>query len=306
MPLNESQKKAITTKGNVFVVGNPGSGKTRLIVEKIKHLLLHNAKEDEILCLTFTNKAKEELSERLLNEQMANVVVDTFHSFAYEYVKDYLIERNINSALIKESMQRFLLYNILKKYVDETKLLRITNIFSQKISYFESFKIESFDFDEVVENIKKIDSKFKDFDLVRDLLEIIPKVLQEYKQVKKRYGVDYNDLLFYFLEYLKQNPINYKYLIVDEVQDTNELQTDIILELSRNGQRFLVGDLKQSIFRFQGASVNAMQRLKKDAVEIVLDKNYRSTQEILDYAKKFMINNTNKYHKDLSILKMDE
>jgi len=120
---NTEQINAVMQDGNVFVVGNPGSGKTKMLVAKIGYLI-DNLKINpkDILCLTFTTKAKEELKERIVKNlrdyNLSDLKIDTFHSFANEQIENYLIHKGRKKELINESFQRYLLLKILKKYFD--------------------------------------------------------------------------------------------------------------------------------------------------------------------------------------------
>ena len=315
---NEQQVNAVNNDSNTFVLGNPGSGKTRVIVAKVMDLLNKGIKPEEIICMSFTNKAKEELSSRFteyLGQEydIKDLRVETFHSFAYDSVKDYLQKNNINSNLIKESLQRFLIYKVIKdnNYFNygSDYLKRVANGLSQKMSYLKSFKVDNHNKEIILEKIKsayKLENKKADLELLEEIelfLPLIPEIFSKYEIEKSKFGVDYTDMLIHFNNFLDTNPIHFKYVIVDEVQDANELQTDIVMKLSSQGQRFAVGDLKQSIFRFQGASINSINRFKAGAIEFILYDNFRSTQEILDYSKNFLINKTSNYVKELSDLK---
>lgn len=315
---NEKQINAIKNEGNTFVLGNPGSGKTRLIVAKIMDLLNKGVNPEDILCMSFTNKAKEELSSNIIENlsseyDIKNLRVETFHSFAYDSVKEYLQKNNVKSNLIKESLQRFLIFKVIKEnnYFNygDNYLKKIASDLSQKMSYFKSFKINEHNNKLIIDKIKstyKLSDNKTDLELLDNIekfLPLIPEIVAKYELEKLKYGIDYTDMLIYFNEYLDKNPIYYKYVIVDEVQDSNEIQTDIVMKLSSQGIRFAVGDLKQSIFRFQGASINSISRFRENANEYILFDNFRSTQEILDYSKTFLINKTGKYKDELKDLK---
>jgi len=308
--------KIVNYDKNTYVVGNPGTGKTELIILKIKHLLEQGTDPKDILCMTFTIKATEELKSRILktfSEQYKNIGdirVETFHSFALDSIKIYLAERNIKPNVIKEGLQRFLLYKVLKEldifdYSDDY-LITVAQNLSLKISYLKSFgEIDKYDPDEIIKKLSLIvDEKTirKYIDKIKLFIPYIPKIISTYEKEKSKYGIDYTDMLLYFREYLKQQSIHFKYVIIDELQDANELQADIVLRLSEKGTRLVVGDRKQSIFRFQGASINTFERFKQNAKTFVLTTNYRSTNEILQYAKSYLTQITNKYDEELEYL----
>jgi len=318
--LNEQQLQASTHEGNVYVVGNPGTGKTTLILGRIVYLLDKGIKPEDILCMTFTIKATEELRERIIRKlgktypNVADIRVETFHSFSLNSVKEYLEQTGRNTKVIKEGLQRFLLYKVIKKlnifdYSDDY-LVTIAIILSSKLSYLKSFGLKKkHDPEKILKNLEKIMDKKKvenNRDKIIEFIPFIPKIIEEYEKEKAKYGIDYTDMLLYFKEYLEKEPIHFEHVIVDELQDSNELQADIVLKLSEKGIRFVVGDRKQSIFRFQGASVNTFERFEKDAKKFILTKNYRSTNEILDYSKTYLIQKTGKYSDEVKELSSEQ
>jgi len=318
--LNEEQRKAATHEGNVFVVGNPGTGKTKLIVGRVLHLLERGVAPEEILCMTFTIKATDQLRERLIenlaNEhpEVADVRVETFHSFSFNSVKPYLEQRGIKTNVLREGMQRFLLFKTIKKmdlfdYSDEY-LVTVAGEFSSKLSYLKSFgPKKSYSAKDIITKLKEVygEKKVKpEEEKINALVPHIPRIINEYDEEKAKHGIDYTDMLLYFREHLGKQPMHFGHVIVDELQDANELQADIVLKLAEKGTYFVVGDRKQSIFRFQGASISTFQRFEKNAKKFVLVKNYRSTDQILQYAKEYIINKTGIYKDELEGLSSEK
>jgi DNA helicase II / ATP-dependent DNA helicase PcrA len=318
--LNVEQKNAAMHEGNAFVVGNPGTGKTRLIVGRVLHLLDEGVAPEEIVCMTFTIKAADELRERLIENLskdypgVSEVRVETFHSFSFNSVKPFLVQRGVKTNVLKEGMQRFLLFKTIKKlglfdYSDDY-LVTIASDFSSKLSYLKSFGAgRDYDAKEVIEKLTGLygEKKVKpEIEKITALIPLIPRIIREYDAEKAKHGIDYTDMLLHFKEHLEEHPMHFEHVIVDELQDANELQADIVLKLAEEGNYFVVGDRKQSIFRFQGASISTFQRFTEKAKEFVLVKNYRSTNQVLDYAKAYLIEKTGSYQGELEGLSSDK
>ncbi|VVB65850.1 ATP-dependent DNA helicase Rep [Candidatus Gugararchaeum adminiculabundum] len=318
--LNKEQLAAATHDGNVFVLGNPGTGKTKLITGRVLHLLEKGVAPEDILCMTFTIKATDQLREKL-NENLGkehpevnDVCVETFHSFSFNSVKPFLEQQGVKTNVLREGMQRFLLFKTIKKldifdYSDEY-LVEIAADFSSKLSYLKSFGAKkNYSAKDIIAKLTELygEKKVKpEEEKIKALVPYIPRILKEYDEEKAKHGIDYTDMLLFFKEQLNKEPMHFEHVIVDELQDANELQADIVLKLAEKGIYFVVGDRKQSIFRFQGASVNTFQRFKKKAKEFVLVKNYRSTDEILQYAKEYLIQKTDSYKDELKGLSSEK
>ncbi|MBD3389915.1 AAA family ATPase [Candidatus Micrarchaeota archaeon] len=316
LKLDEKKREIANYEGNTFVVGNPGTGKTMLIVGKVLALLKKGTKPEEILCMTFTNKATEELRTRLIDKlgkeypKVSEVKVETFHSFGLENIKEYLDQKGQSKKILKESMSRFLLYKCIKRLeifdYSDAYLVKIAGVLSGRLAYLKSFsEQEAPDAEEILENILKFTDEKKlkpQKEKIVAFLPHIPRILEEYENEKSKYGIDYTDMLLHFREYLEKHPMHFEQVIVDELQDSNELQADIILKLSEKGTRFVVGDRKQSIFRFQGASISTFNRFEENAKHFSLVKNYRSTDQILQYAKTYLMGKTGEYREDLEEL----
>ncbi len=318
--LNEEQRKAATHDGNVFVVGNPGTGKTKLIVGRVLHLLDMGVEPEEIVCMTFTIKATDQLRERLIESlakehpEVSKVRVETFHSFSLNTVRPFLVQQGIKTTIVREGMQRFLLYKTIKKldifdYSDDY-LVTIAGEFSSKLSYLKSFgSKKSYNAKDIIAKLTELHGEKKvkpEIEKIKALVPYIPRIIKEYDEEKAKHGIDYTDMLLYFREHLETQPIHFDHVIVDELQDANELQADIVLKLAEKGTYFVVGDRKQSIFRFQGASISTFQRFEKKAKEFILVKNYRSTDQILQYSKGYIIKKTDKYKDELKGLSSDK
>jgi len=288
--LSKLNQEIISLETNSLVTANPGTGKTHLLGLKYAYLIASNVLPEDILCLTFTNKAKTEMEERItkiLTEK--NIVTDlsklniyTFHSFAL----DYLDEGNI----ISTNLLRFVIYEYLKEkevlnYEDDMLVSDVVPRLENLMRYLKSYGVTPGSFD-----VNKVKLLIEDFKRSKDIIEkkdlehfldYFNEIFKLYEEKKARKGIDYADLLINFLK-LKHKP-KFKYVLVDELQDVNSLEANIALACGE--VFFAVGDKKQAIFGFQGGSIDNFKLFKdKNPNEFNLIENRRSTQEILDFA----------------------
>lgn len=292
--LNEEKQKIISTDGNVLVTANPGTGKTKLLAYKYAYLISQGVKPDDILCLTFTEKAKVELDERivkLLNEikvevDYSKVNVHTFHSYALTYLDDQDI---VSSNLLRFSIYQYLKDNEVLNYVDSYLLSDIVPRTESLIRYLKSFGVTS---DKI--NLKKVKSFLKEDEKGKYTKEEIDKfadyflkIYEHYETIKNRIGIDYSDMLNNFMKI--KNVSKFEYVLVDELQDVNLMEAEIAI---RSAKHFVaVGDKKQAIFGFQGGSIINFLKFA-DSKKFVLGENFRSSNEVLDYAKNFFSSRT--------------
>ncbi len=284
------QEKILSTKGNILITANPGTGKTYLLAKKYARLIKEGVPEEEILCLTFTNKAKREMEERIVNvleEEKAEVDLSklnvyTFHSYALDYIDE--------GDIISTNLLRFVIYEYLKEkevfnYSDERLVADIVPKLENLMRYLKSYgitpdKINRKKTKELIEEYERSKDTIEKADLER-FLDYFVEIFALYEKEKARKGIDYADLLINFLK-LKNRP-RFRYVLVDELQDVNNLEAQIALE---SGETFFaVGDKKQAIFGFQGGSIEnfGLFRNRKPS-EFNLTENRRSTQQILDFA----------------------
>lgn len=251
MELNKEQQQAIESQDRfIFLLAGAGSGKTRTVIEKIKSLLKKEVKPKDILAITFTKKAAEEMRKRLNNDK---VNINTFHGFCYEKLE----EKGYQVSIIDPFDCPFSKYEILE-------ISNYKNSLSKKKSPASYYKYEKH-----LQNIGKI---------------------------------DFDDLLIMFLKYNKKLDLNYKYIFIDEFQDTNELQYKILQKLiHKNSYVFAVGDPDQSIYRFRGANYKIIDRYIKDynAKVFNLTYNYRSKPEIINRSNHLISKNRNRIKKSL-------
>lgn len=300
--LNNEQLKAVKhNNGPLLILAGAGSGKTKVLTMRVANLINeYNVKPSEILAITFTNKAANEMKERIhnvLGSVADNVRICTFHSFGlfilrreYEYIG---YERNFTIIDSEDSLT--LIKKILKELDKDANIYNPRAIRSKisgaKNELIDAKKYSLFantEFEKVVEEVYiKYEEKLRlgnsfDFD---DLLIAPIKIFRENKDVLEKY----------------QN--TFKYILIDEYQDTNEAQyilTKMIASKYRN--ICVVGDPDQSIYSFRGSNYRNILNFEKDYKEasiIVLEKNYRSTANILNAANDIIKNNKNRKEKNL-------
>ncbi len=299
MQLNDEKLKILQHNGDTLVVANPGTGKTLLLAHKYVRLIKSGVKPEDILCLTFTNKAKTEMEERILRIlkeekqvfDLSKLNVYTFHSYALDAIGQ---ENTIPSNLLRYSIYKYFVENKILNYEDAYLIEKIVPKMENLIRYLKSFGIMPDQINIVA--VKKLLSEYKSLskEEMDKFAEVFVDVYKHYEDTKKGKGIDYADMLLEFLK-LKVKP-KFKHVLVDELQDVNKMEADIALE---SGETFFaVGDKKQAIFGFQGGSIGNFEKFKKAKV-FVLSENFRSTNEILNYAKEFFVSRTkDKEHKE--------
>jgi len=303
--LNPSQFQAVSSiDGPFLVIAGAGSGKTRVIEYRVLNLVQNKISPNSILLLTFTRKAAREMISRASKHdaQCKNVEGGTFHSFAYKLLKRYakfigfpdsfvVLDESDAEEAIHRSAARMGLYDREKRFPKKDTLRAIISMSVNKNSSIgEIIKKE---YPHFIEDISDIEALRKEY--------------TEYK-IDKNY-LDYDDLLVFLRILLENGDIRerlsrkYRYLMVDEYQDTNTLQGDIAYLLAERSRNIMVvGDDAQSIYGFRGSSHENIMEFPKRFPEctiIKLEENYRSSQSILDVANAVLENMKNKYSKCL-------
>jgi DNA helicase-2/ATP-dependent DNA helicase PcrA len=312
--LNEEQMKAVTHKsGPLLIIAGAGTGKTKVITHRIAWLIEQKlARPEEILALTFTEKSAAEMEERvdkLVPYGFVDTWISTFHAFGDRIIRDYSLDLGLpaNFKVLSETEQAiFFKENI---FAFDLKYFRplsnpLTHI-EEMLSHFSRLKDELITCEEYLlfakNNLEnaKLDEKKKEADKTLELAN----AYQRYNELMIESGnLDYGDQIFFTYRLLKENSNilkelknKFKFILVDEFQDTNYAQNEIIkLICGENGNITVVGDDDQSIYRFRGASISNILDFKscyKNITEVVLNKNYRSTQQILDSAYKLITHN---------------
>ena len=301
--LNENQRKAAEKiEGPVLILAGAGSGKTRTVTYRIAHMIKEkNISPLNILALTFTNKAAREMKERaeeLIGEENSyNLVVSTFHSFAVRILKTYSerIGYGRNFTIYDVDDQKSIITKIKKEMniKDDIAPGRIANRISK-------LKEDGVGLDEVS---RQLDLKIPANRLFYDIYKKYDEVL------KANNAMDFSDLLLnarrllddkYVLDIIQNR---YQYIVVDEYQDTNNIQYEIINLIAAKYRNIcVVGDEDQSIYAFRGANIENILNFEKDypdAYTIKLERNYRSTKRILDTANELIRNNKSSKGKKL-------
>lgn len=297
--LNNEQKKAATFKdGPCLVIAGAGSGKTKVLTTRIANLIENGVKPYNILAITFTNKAAGEMRERVNNIINAHdAFIGTFHSFGLKIIRE-------NSALFKLT-SAFTLIDTEDQTSIIKKIMKDINITDKMISpAFIKSKIS------FIKNNMLSDSEIANF-LISENEKIAVKIYYEYEKILKRNNtLDFDDLLKKPVELFNSNKEvlekyqdKFKYILIDEYQDTNEVQYKLVKLLSKKYLNlFVVGDPSQSIYAFRGANYQNILNFEKDfkgCTVIKLPQNYRSTQTILDAANEVISHN--KQRKDLDL-----
>lgn len=275
--LNEYQQKIVDFKeGNMLVVANAGSGKTATLLERTANLVRGGVPPEKILLLTFSKKAVEDLKERI-DDNLKKVNIYTYHSLCYQT----LMKSGLKVNLIKEwQVEAFFDKKVEQMGIDSYKA--ITSWIGYQKAYNRLSNSDNF-----------VDTGT---DLPVRVLALMYRDYEAYKKSKNL--IDFDDMLVEFVKLIKKdnNVINvlhnmFHYIMVDEHQDTNEIQNEILFLLSAKGNLVCLGDVKQAIYNFRGCSYSIMERFDKDwksSTTLSLPINYRSTQGIIDISNSFV------------------
>lgn len=303
--LNNRQYEAVTYFGGpLLVLAGAGSGKTKVLTTKIAYSILEkNISEYEILAITFTNKASREMKERIeniFNRDISKMWIGTFHSICAKILR-YHIEKIGYS-------RNFTIYDR-----DDQKMV-MKEIFKQNSNYellLGEFKNSVIGLigDAKSKNVKP--NKFSEYFSFGSNTDTVQKIYEKYEEIlNKNNALDFDDLIFKTIDLLKKAPEvleyyseKFKYIFVDEYQDTNDAQYEIIkLLASKYKNVCAVGDIDQSIYGWRGANISNILNFENDFENskiILLEENYRSTQKILDCANELIKNNINRKDKNL-------
>ncbi len=297
-PLNPEQEKAKDhIEGPLLVLAGAGSGKTRVLTTRISHLINIGISPAKIVALTFTNKAAKEMKSRVYSLTKQNVLTATFHSLCYKLLQEDISNLGYKTpfTIYDDNDSLKLLKQCLKElnYKDEKKT---TNSLRSKISSFKNALILP---DEVT-----LDHQTENDKILLNTYQLYQRRLKEYN------ALDFDDLLLLtavlFTNHatvLKKWQERFNFILVDEYQDTNEVQVFIIKKLAGSHHNiFAVGDPDQSIYAWRGAKVQNILDFDKHfptASTISLEQNYRSTNHILSAANSVISHNTSRLEKNL-------
>ena len=297
--LNERQREAVNiTEGPLLVLAGAGSGKTKVLTTKVAYLILEkNVSPDNILAITFTNKAAKEMKDRILN--MVGMVgykiqISTFHSFGLAILKKHYDKLGLskNFTILDSDDSNVVVKNILKDRNYDENYRAIRSIISNN----KNALVDSLEFARFVSN---------DYD------EMVLDVYQRYEErLKRNNSVDFDDLLMLpivlFRKYpniLKEYQEQYKYILIDEYQDTNEAQYLLAKMISAKYKNIcVVGDDSQSIYSWRGSNYKNILNFEKDYPDcktVYLEQNYRSTKTIIEASNELIKNNVHRKDKNL-------
>ena len=300
--LSEVQLKAINIKeGPAMIIAGPGSGKTKVIASRIATLInKHNVDPSNILAMTFTNKAADEMRERCESlTKCENINIFTFHSLSAFLLRRYGLKIGIdqNFTIFDDGDQLRVIKKVFKDankdpkklpFKASTLLNEISNFKNKNIRYHEVSNLEENDYSELISDF------YKRYEV----------------ELKNSNALDFDDLLVRTSDLLNNSSEirdmleeRYKYLLVDEFQDTNKIQMDISIKLSeKNKNIFVVGDPDQSIYSWRNAEPRNLLDFQKffPGVEIIkLDQNYRSTKSIISVADELISHNNERFEREL-------
>ena len=300
--LSEVQLKAINIKeGPAMIIAGPGSGKTKVIASRIATLInKHDVDPSNILAMTFTNKAADEMRERCESlTKCENINIFTFHSLSAFLLRRYGLKIGIdqNFTIFDDGDQLRVIKKVFKDankdpkklpFKASTLLNEISNFKNKNIRYHEVSNLEENDYSELISDF------YKRYEV----------------ELKNSNALDFDDLLVRTSDLLNNSSEirdmleeRYKYLLVDEFQDTNKIQMDISIKLSeKNKNIFVVGDPDQSIYSWRNAEPRNLLDFQKifPGVEIIkLDQNYRSTKSIISVADELISHNDERFEREL-------
>ncbi len=312
--LNPAQYEAVTTvKGPVLVIAGAGTGKTTTLVHRVAYLVECGINPQSILLLTFTRKASQEMLRRasvLLDGRCDNVSGGTFHSFANSLLRKYAPLIGFGNAFTildqgdSEDVINLLRTQFLGKDAEKKRFPRkntLNTIMSKSVNTLNSIN-------------KILEAEYPHY---LEYANSIEQLKERYDGYKVKHNLmDYDDLLLHLVALLKGNvgirdalSKQYEYVMVDEYQDTNKLQSEIVkLLCSQHSNIMVVGDDSQSIYSFRGANFRNIMDFPKDfpgAKVITIEENYRSTQPILSLTNQIITNAVEKYPKNLFTQKQD-
>ena len=304
MELNDKQQKAVeATEGRVRVVAGAGSGKTRVIAHRYAYLVNDiGISPGNILCLTFTNKAAQEMKRRIsgmVDRGSVNDFICTIHSFCAKFLRKeiYRIGYPKNFTIIDEEDAKQLAKQAMIEFdIDRKKIT--AERFLKGVAALKGYEPTHY----IQRHLLPNSSSFSPDATVRYL-----------RLQLKHFALDYDDLLYFTLYILHHFPDARKYwteklnyLMVDEVQDCTGDDWKLLHALTQHhGNLFVVGDPDQAIYEWRGANPKIFVDFKAKT-DIILNQNYRSTPDILDVANKIIENNKNRVPKDLYTIKLNE
>ncbi|KAJ8521924.1 hypothetical protein ONZ45_g1446 [Pleurotus djamor] len=289
------------------ILAGPGSGKTRVLTSRIAHLILHHAIPSASICaVTFTNKAANEMKERLTKllgaEQTRTLKLGTFHALCASFLRKYasLVGLSNNFSVCDADESKKIISRLLKPYKTFLDAKDITLKEGTVLSMISKHKYKGFTATEVLSELRtppsvvsekeNITAQSKSKARSTEIDHVVAEVYREYeKALRKSNSLDFDDLLLFGLELFKHHEkslIWCKHVLVDEFQDTNSIQYELMKTIANSASECLtvVGDPDQSIYGWRSADVTNLAKMRKDFAQtesVLLEENYRSTASIL-------------------------
>lgn len=301
--LNANQKEAVMqSEGHIRIIAGAGSGKTRVVTSRIAYLIDEiGVLAYRILAITFTNKAANEMKQRIMNllgDQGSGINISTIHSFCVRLLREdiHLMGYPRNFTIVDADDQKSILKEAYKMYGVEVK----SYSFSSVLAYISNSKCSGIEASDALAIANKHTSEYVKAQ-VYDYYE---------KRLQAMYALDFDDLLLFTRKLLKRNKEvrikwqnRFDYIHVDEFQDVDKIQYDIVKYLVKETTALcVVGDPDQTIYTWRGADVNIIMNFEKDfalSKTIILNENYRSAPSILKGANSVIKNNVNRIDKEL-------
>ena len=300
--LNDKQKEAVLqTEGPCLIIAGAGSGKTKVLTHKIAYYISQGVKPWNIVAITFTNKAANEMKERaekLVGDDAKDIWMGTFHSICVRILRKFIDRLGYRNdfVIFDTSDQKALIKEVLKKLNVDDKLYSDKGVLAEISNTKNEMQTP-----DMYRAIHKGDFRKEKIADIYELYQL---------RLKENNAVDFDDIINFTIDILNENEDildfysdKFKYVLVDEYQDTNKAQFNLVkLFASKHGNITAVGDNDQSIYKFRGADITNILNFEKDfpgTVVIKLEQNYRSTESILKAANAVIKHNENKFDKKL-------
>lgn len=312
--LNDKQKKVINTLDkNILLLSSAGTGKTKTLSMRIGNIIAKNlALGEQILCLTFTNRACKEMKEKIIEtvgKEGLKVTVKTFHSFCFDVIKKEAKKNtdiSFDFTIYDEEDTKEIISELNSYKFNISCLQRFINIVKEK-----SINYKDRDYKDVIDTMIKYNPNIFN-DICKNEKYMVDKTLVDYlkiygylmvisydKKLYERHGLDFNDLIIKVYDLFQKDKITtywrekYKFIHIDEMQDTSEIEYNIVSKLFRNNNIMLSGDYYQTIYEWRGSNPSIIfDNYKKEFNPefIVFDKNYRSSEILLKASYEFLLN----------------
>lgn len=307
--VNDKQKEAILhTDGPLLIIAGPGTGKTFTLVKKIAYLIVEKKVDPkEILVVSFTEKASKELISKITDELIKyNIEIDvndmyigTFHQICLKIIKEFREETDLskNYKLMNDFETKYFIYRNIDKFDGTEKLFKNEETYHRRWDIADRVLVYC---SKIIEEISEPEKLL--FDKNEDV-QNIANIVATYKELLKKENVlDFSSILSYCYQLLDKNEEikniikdRIKYIIVDEYQDTNQIQEKILFKIMNDNHNIcVVGDDDQGLYRFRGATITNLLSFttnfkEGECKDIILSNNYRSNQKIVDFYNDFML-----------------